>query len=282
MRIAGSLLALTLLAACGSGPTSSGRTGPIEYVTRATVLESPKHDPELCFAVMTSLPPQCGGPDITNWSWKKVAGEKSARGTTWGDYVVYGTYADGRFTLSRKPVDPRTTSAGKSDEDGRDFASPCPTPKGGWFPKGRTMMSEDDQQRAMKRAQQDPNFGEIWVDQRPVGKQSEKNMNDPARLILNVRVTKDVAGMEVQLRAVWGGALCVSMAKHTDAELRRITAQVDKSAGHLLLSSSWGDDGVDLDVFVDEDGRLQKEFDAKYGKGVVRVTSALRAASPKV
>jgi hypothetical protein len=93
-------------------------------------------------------------------------------------------------------------------------------------------------------------------------------------------VTKDLDGAEAAMRTVWKGALCVGRAEHTAAELRRIHEEVSDRAGELSLGSYTGHDRVDLDVFVDEGGKLQKEFDNEYGKGVVRVTSALRPAPP--
>lgn len=271
-------LVLAIVAACGSDPSGGDRPSAsgTEYVTLATVLESPDHGPQLCHGVAESMPPQCGGPDIAGWSWDAVDDEASARGTTWGEYAVHGTYADGVLTLTRPPADPESLQI-DGDDDAPDVTSPCTEPAGGWFPAGRTMIGEEDQERAIRRAEQSPGFGELWVDQRPLGEPSEETMNDPARLILNVRVTGDVDAMEARLREVWGGALCVSTALRTDAELSRIADEVDDRAGAQLLTSSWGDDHVDVEVVLDEGDVLQDEFDETYGDGVVRVTSALRA-----
>lgn len=281
MRFVGSLLALALLAACGQG--STGRSDATEYVGRATVLESPKHGPQLCVAVADSLPPQCGGPDITNWTWKKAAGEETANGTTWGDYVVYGTFADGDFTLTRDPADPDSLEPGDVDDGERDFATPCPAPPDGWLPEDRERFDDDESARAIDRAarlaESIPGYSELWVDSSHA-KHPELNLAHD--VILNVRVMGDTEAATRTMRTVWKGALCVSAAKHTDTELRRIQKEVHERAGELAFSSSAGDDRVDLDVFLDEGGKLQKEFDEEYGKGVVRVTSALRPAPPGV
>jgi hypothetical protein len=102
-------------------------------------------------------------------------------------------------------------------------------------------------------------------------------MNDPARLVVNVRVVGDPAAAERQLREVWGGALCVSEARRTHAELRRIQDEVAGTPG--MLTASARGDVVTLDVDFD-DGTLQRRFDEKYGEGVVRVLSALFPVSP--
>ena len=91
------------------------------YAANATVLESPKHGPELCVGgVLTSLPPQCGGPPITNWDWDAVAGEESRGGTTWTQVYVEGTYDGERFTLTADPSAPRPR-----DEPEKDFSDAC-------------------------------------------------------------------------------------------------------------------------------------------------------------
>jgi hypothetical protein len=64
----------------------------------------------------------------------------------------------------------------------------------------------------------------------------------------------------------------VSNAERTEAELRRIQREVNDVDG--MLTSSAGFDVVDLSVVYD-DGSLQRRLDDRYGKGVVRVSSAL-------
>lgn len=278
MRIVGSVLALALLAACGQGPsTDEPRSDATEYVARATVLESPEHGPQLCFAVAESLPPQCGGPDITNWSWAKAAGEESANGTTWGDYVVYGTYADGAFTLTRPPADPADAEQPVEEEPG--FETSCPEPEDGWFPADRPRIDDNGEGRTVERAATAaaslPGYAGLWLDQRS---SEQSQPNDPNGIILNVRVTKDIEGARAAMRQAWPGALCVGLAKYTEEQLQRIHDEVHDRVGEAAVGSSADSDRVYIDVIIDEGGRLQKELDEAYGKGTVRVTSALRPA----
>lgn len=280
MRLVGAVVMLALLAACGEGSsTNPPGSGPTEYVANGTVLESPEHGPQLCFAVQTSFPPQCGGLDIANWSWKRAPGEETANGTTWGDYVVHGTYADGTFTLTRTPTVPDDTATEPPPDDEALFATPCREPEEGWFPAGRPKIDDDDGlavDRAATFAESLPGYSDLWLDQR---EDEQAQENDPNGIILNVRVTKGEAGARAAMRDVWPGALCVSRAKYSSQELQRIQEAAQKRAGKLTVGASSGYDRVDLDVFIDEDGALQKEFDEKYGKGVVRVTSALQPSS---
>jgi hypothetical protein len=56
---------------------------PEEVTGVGTVVESPAHGPQLCLgAIMLSLPPQGGGPPITNWEWAAVTGNETLNGTT--------------------------------------------------------------------------------------------------------------------------------------------------------------------------------------------------------
>lgn len=281
MRLVGSLLALVLAAACGQ--SDPGQSDSTEYVAAALVLESPDHGPQLCFGANDSLPPQCGGPDILNWSWKKAAGEESANGTTWGDYVVYGTYAGGDFTLTRPPSDPDGPGVELPAQDDPVPETSCSEPDGGWFPDDRQPIDDNGEgvtvDRAATAAAALPGYAGLWLDQRPDQQVQE---NDPNGIILNVRVTKDVEGARAAMRRVWPGALCVGAAEYTEEDLQRIQEEVHDRVAKAAVGSSAGYDRVDLTVILDEDGRLQKEFDEEYGKGTVRVSSALQPAPPGV
>src|SRR5205807_430991 len=95
---------------------------------------------------------------------------------------------------------------------------------------------------------------------------------DPAGIVVNVRVTGEPDKAARSLRAVWGGSLCVTRAQHGAAELRRIQTAVSHEPG--ILSSDSGRDAVEISV-VHDDGSLQRRVDERYGPGLVRVRSAL-------
>ncbi|MDT0344625.1 hypothetical protein [Streptomyces litchfieldiae] len=127
-----------LLAACGeegdgsrtvppaadSPPPAAGQEEPQLYQVTATVLESGDHGPQLCHSVMESLPPQCGGPDITNWDWSAVEAE-TANGTTWGMYALTGTWDGERFTLTEPAAAP-DPGAGGPEVVEPDDSAPLP------------------------------------------------------------------------------------------------------------------------------------------------------------
>jgi hypothetical protein len=92
-----------------------------------------------------------------------------------------------------------------------------------------------------------------------------------------VHVTGDVAAAERDLREIWGGALCVSSAEHTQAELAAIQADIDETAEAIGLTSSSTDvvTGVIRVEVVVDDGTLQADYDERFGPDRVVVTSWL-------
>lgn len=240
---------------------------------------------ELCLGgVAESLPPQCGGPTMVGWDWSTIEDRTRRSGTVWtdGEYAVIGTFDPdtARFTLSEPPVRSEEYDGPRPGRFGdATLTTPCPEPDGGWEPVDPELTTERALDEAARVADRLDGFADLWWDQSinpasddPDGVVAEDAMNDPALLVLNVRVRGDVAAAEARLREVWGGSLCVTEALRTEAELRRIVDQVSGTPGMLFLSS--GRDVVDMTVTYD-DGTLQQRFDERYGAGVVRVESAL-------
>jgi hypothetical protein len=271
------------LAACATpqGPGRSPGSGPINppavtgtYRATGTVLESPEHGPQLCFAVAESYPPQCSGIDIVGWDWATVEGAESANGTSWGSYTVTGTWDGERLTLTEPPAQPSDTGAG----DMPDFSTPCPEPEGGWTVVDPTKADDRSFNDAVAAASARSDYAGLWIDQPIRGSLDESNADDPTNLILNVRVTGDVAAAERDLREIWGGALCVSRAERTEAELMAIQSEIGDQWETLRVTSS----GIDsttgtlhVQVVID-DGTIQAQFNEQYGPGVVLVESWLQ------
>jgi hypothetical protein len=97
--------------------------------------------------------------------------------------------------------------------------------------------------------------------------------NDPTKLILNVRFTGDLERHERAIRAIWGGALCVSQGARTSAELEGLRAVLHDELDPRGSSIEGRSGQVHLEVIVD-DG-LQAELDQRYGPGLVRVYAQL-------
>jgi hypothetical protein len=122
MRMLVALAALLLtLAACGSDGESTAVDpgGPPDETAQAMPTEAPTPagevrsrrlatvmdtgTPELCLGpVAESYPPQCGGPEITDWDWKTHGQQmfEQQGEVRWGTYAVTGTWDSTAFAVS--------------------------------------------------------------------------------------------------------------------------------------------------------------------------------------
>lgn len=244
-----------------------------EVVGRGTVIDSSSHGPQLCFMVAQSLPPQGEGLPLVNWDWSTVTGSLSRGGTTWGDYLLNGTYDGSSLTMTRPPESlPENPSI-----DGRG-ETPCVPPAGGWVVRDITITTHPALEITRQAAHRLPDFVDVWVEPIPDAEgvirfEGDLELADPATLIITVLVLHDVTGAEDALRHIWGGALCVSQVHHTQRDLSSIQTEISNTNGMLTLYAARGH--VRLHVIYD-DGTLQDTFDNSYGPGAVVVTSALR------
>lgn len=250
--------------------------GPVTSTVPVTVLDAGA-GPVLCLGpVAMSLPPQCGGPRLVGFRWADHRGAfEQHGGVRWGLFVVTGTF-DGRDVTVSEVV-PIDGYPGTSSQPDVDLTTPCPAPAGGWRVLDPERTTDASLDSTMQRATRLPGYAEAWLDQSRNPAYGHDGMtNDPAYVTINVRVTRDLAGAERELRRTWGGALCVSRAVHTERRLLQIQHELTHMPG--LLSSSAGHDRVDVQV-VHDDGSLQAWADATYGPGLVRISSALVPAS---
>ena len=281
------LLAVTYLAltACGDEPTGTSSDPAADpgnrYTTTATVIEAPAHGPRLCWSVMESYPPQCGyGIEVVGWDWTVLEGNEAAGGTTWGKYVVVGTYDGRRFTITESPtphVPPEPTPGPPP------ATTPCPPPAEGWAVVDAAATTDEALDAAVAYAHAQPDYAAVWVDQsrNPAWAMKKSEItadtlwmfNDPTKLTLNVRFTGDLERHERALRAIWGGALCVSQGERTWAELEDLRAALHDELDLMGSSVDERAGQVYLQVILEEG--LQAELDQRYGAGLVRVEELL-------
>lgn len=282
------LLVLVAAAACGDDPTISagadggGSNAPADetrYAATTTVLESSDHGPQLCLGVIAeSYPPQCGGPDLIGWDWGAVEGEESAAGTTWGTYRVVGTWDGASLTLTEPPS--AADTSGSAAREPAQFETPCPEPEGGWRVVDESLTSDESLDSAIAHARSQIDVGGVWVDQsiNPALAEEpndETKANDPTKLILNVSFTDDLKQHEDAIRERWGGALCVSRAPISAADLAEIRGEVEAEVGDFLFSAIDEVRGR-VEIGVPVDNGLQARFDERYGPGVVEVQAQLQ------
>ena len=239
-------------------------------------MRTPAHGPQLCAgAIAASYPPQCAGPDVIGWDWDAVD-HTSVLGTKDGSYLLVGTFDGERFTLT-EPAVPDDGRIERPAEPFLDLSSPCPEPAGGWIPSDPARATHEAVAAAADRATTVDGFGELWIDQQLSDAElaaAPWTANDPQRVVLNVTTTADIDVMERTLREIWGGSLCVSRAVRADAELAPIREALVGEPGLLGVGIEPRTGQVVLKVHRGTEER-QRELDAQYGDGVVRLEGTL-------
>ncbi|HTF08298.1 MAG TPA: hypothetical protein VK659_09015, partial [Asanoa sp.] len=176
---------------------------------------------------------------------------------------LVGTYDGKRFTLTEPPGYPYPHPSGPVD----DFRSPCSPPAGGWQVIDDATATEAALQEAIALASSLPGGAGVWIDQ-------NGGENDPKKLVLNARFIDDLPGNEARLRDLWGGALCVSPATRTTADLTRVQAELATLPGVLSTGIDTLANQVTAEVYVATDARRQ-ELAARYGPDTVVLTGFL-------
>lgn len=293
-----SALAVAALGACGTEPAPPGGSASPGGSTLpepepaddallttgypVTILDD-GDGPELCLGgVLTSYPPQCGGPRLVGWDWADHEGAyEESQGVRWGDFVVIGRYDGEEFAVERV-LDEADWPA--PDHSGTDFTSACLEPEGGWRVVDPELTTEETMAEVFEVAATLEGYAGAWLDQsiNPAfsddslpSAEYEEALNDPELTVVNVVVTGDPETAEQQLREVWGGALCVSVNDRTESDLVAIQ---DELSGVLPgVTASWTDvtSGRVVLELVYDDGALQRQVDEEYGVGVVHIESAL-------
>jgi hypothetical protein len=301
---AAALFLVLLTAACGSGEPGAvgGSTGAGDdappptvpapdpeqlYEVDGIVLEDSSHGPELCLGgVALSLPPQCGGVPLANWDWDAVDGAQSGSGTTWGDFHVVGTYADGVLTVTEVgPAEPDGLRAASGTV--RSFTTSCPEPAGGWPMAVWGVAQEEAFAAGSAVAQARADHVALWVDY--AGDLTPEEVDQamvegkPVAKIMNVVVTGDIAETEAAIRTVWRGPLCVVQHEgRTQRELQAIRAEAERYIQEELgLEMTWSSEGdiglaAEVGVVIDVGGAGQAALDERYGPGMVKLFPALR------
>lgn len=290
------LMIIAGFVACGSdhplevgGPTDESPTDtagdPVIYWGRATVLEDTVHGPQLCGAVAESYPPQCSGPDVIGWEWDAVEDFDRASGTTWGFYEVTGTWDGTSLTLTETPIIPEPLTDAELDEIHPKLRTACPAPAGGWAEFEDQPERLERLEEALRYAQEQPEFGGIWVSypdredesDEPSDPNADADMgnSDMGNMVYNVSFTADWERHETEMTALWGGPLCVTQASVSEAELQqRLDEMMAEIEGWTGASANGAFGTVTIDVYVDQG--YQAAADARYGPDAIQINALLR------
>lgn len=132
---------LLTLTACGTGdsgdvavdPGTSGSAMPTEVPAAAGLVRSrdlatvmDTGTPELCLGpIAESYPPQCGGPEITNWDWDANPMHETVGEIRWGAFAVTGRFDGVTFEVTEAiPAalyDPMMSEPSVPPEPGRRY-----------------------------------------------------------------------------------------------------------------------------------------------------------------
>lgn len=264
----GWVLLLLAASACGNDRVldPAAENGTVRSTGTVMVLDDGS-GPQLCLGVLgASMPPQCEGLEVTGWDWADHPEHKEVGGTRWGGFQVTGILNDTTFAMTEAlPADDASDAPA---EEVVDFSSPCPEPEGGWKVLDPERTTFETQEATVSAAHRLPGYSDLWLDQTRVA----RPMNDPRKLILNVRVTGDPAAAEKELRKTWGGMLCVSRATVSQEELDDIQDELADQPHYVSSGLSRG--AIHLRVLLD-DGGLQQRLDETYGKGTVILDGAV-------
>ncbi len=262
-----SFAVLLLAAACGeqrSAPAPAASPTDTLYETTATVIEPPGDEPELCLGtVMESLPPQCEGLPLEGWDWAEVEDEEVDGGTTWGEFHVTGSYDGTTFAVAE--AGPPERGAPEAPEEEDPYQTPCPEPPGGWSVVDPDRAEQEHAGKAVASVVHDPEYAGAWVDRRD------------GLIILNVVFTGSLERYERELRAKWGGPLCVTQRVRSNRELSAIQKEVSEEFDLQVLWSSTDEYSGTVEVgVVVFDPAEQAMLDERYGEGVVELVGRLQ------
>jgi hypothetical protein len=294
-RLRVTVLLLAATAACShAAPTKLASVAPAttttsvpqrdprqRYETTVTVLSDGFHGPQLCAGLIeTSLPPQCGGPPVAGLDWAAVPTKESLHGTTWASVRLVGTFDGVTFTLTEPPTVPGPVTAGPSPPP--PITSACPAPAGGWRVVDPSKVSAAQWEATLQYINGLPDGAGIWVDQsiNPAGPE-----NDPTKQVLNVAFSGDLAGHERDIRARWGGPLCVTHHSRTSAELQalqsKLTIGLLEAEGNYYFGSAVDEmTGVLVAQVLIADDVARAWAEEHFGAGIVRLEGALKPVSP--
>lgn len=266
-------------------PVGSGELG--RFVWDGWVLDKQGAGPQLCAAVLTSLPPQCEGLPVAGLDWDDVPWAESAGDTTWAEVHASGTFDGKVFTLTEPPAAPEPLPDLFPD---RDFTTPCSQPDGGWAVSDPSSELAFEAARTYAEAQ--PDFAGLWVDQLLAPGERENEEHDPGVFVANFTFTGDLDRHRAALAGIYGGPSCVSLGPRPLADLCALQARVFETLGGPEAEAAgiygrFGMSGsanqfrgvVEVSVMVVTGDGAQAWLDEEFGPGLVEVRSYLRPAT---
>jgi hypothetical protein len=278
-------------------PTTAVTRDPDQrYTVTAQVLETPTQPATLCLGVIydSDPPAGCEGIVVAGWDWSTAPGATERRGVRRAEVTVAGTTDGSTFTLTEAPA-PAPSEWGNQPTYPE---TPCPEPAGGWAEVDPGRVTTADWEAVVTAANTAPDLVDSWIVDgaaRPPGEPADPTTHGTtladerfaigADSLLVYQFSGDVERHERELRALWGGALCVAQRppyRWTGEQVRDVFfgsgAEEPRAAGVWAIDGTFpgserpGRSTVDVLVL---DGVTQRWVDERFGVGEVTLRGLL-------
>ena len=194
---------------------------------------------------------------VAGLDWNQIATKQTRQRVTSAELHLVGTFDGTTFTLTEPPSKPQLSPPVPSF----GFVDACPVPAGGFPVVDATKGADDARSAAFQYADRQADHAGTWV--------------GPDHETLNLTFTGDLARHEREIRAVWGGKLCVARQERRAGEVGRVAQEITTdpavTAAGVYVTSAHSDpvrNRVYAHVFI-ADAAAQYWLDHKYGKGMV-------------
>jgi len=138
-------------------------------------------------------------------------------------------------------------------------------------PADPKVWDTDARGRFIQAVRKMSDFGGVWYDRR------DHPADDKTYGVETVYFTKNVDRHRAEVRALWGGPLCVVKVERSLGHLEDVVQAIvhDKHYGFLEVGVNEVDNDVQLVVVV-ADRELRQELDDRFGPGTVKALGAFR------
>jgi hypothetical protein len=200
----------------------------------------------------------------------KLTQRRQQDGVVSGETWISGRFRAGTVTVTRQGAPPPRVPA--ADQQSFPDAPPCPAPPGGWL---RTELDNDGVNRISEYLAANPDrYGDIVItypDGPPSGPTDAPGYAKTQVALVGTVI--DPATAERELRAFFGGNLCVARVPHSrtevDAVFKRVDPLLERLAGLYETGPDYYGGKVRVELVVLDRPRYQALAAADAGTGII-------------
>lgn len=194
------------------------------YRGTVTIIDTGDNPMVCAGGVAESYPPQCSGPVLEGLDWSEITWAETANGVTWADMTIDVRVDGDALLLAAAVEEPKPRG-----DDSVDFTPPCAPPEGGWVWTDGPLTAPEDMDRAANYARTQPDSSAVWV-YNLLENPEEGDLTGRQEYVLVALFTGNLATHETELRALWGGPLCVAERNTKASDLNAIQQEVTDQA----------------------------------------------------